>query len=83
MAGFARSLGVGVADIMALRIRYEGQYGALLALLEDEALNSDKSATLIGSYCKGRLELGERLEGDAENAGLTVVFEHDVMSDGE
>lgn len=68
---------------MALRTRYAGQYGALLALLEDEALNSDKSATLIGSYCKGRLELGERLEGDTAEAGLTVVFEHDVISDGE
>lgn len=83
MAGFARALGVGVADIMALGAKYPEQYRAVLAMLEDEALNSDKSATLIASYFKGRLELGERADAERSAPKMTVVFEHDVLSDGE
>lgn len=83
MAGFARTVGVGVADIMALGAKYPEQYRAMLAILEDEALNSDKSATLIASYLKTRLELGERADEERSTPNMTVVFEHDVISDGE
>lgn len=75
---------MGVADISALEGKYPEQYRALLALMEDEALNSDKSSTLINTYFKERLRLGT-VQADEERSepALTVVFEHDVISDGE
>ncbi len=84
IAGLARLLGVGVADISALEGRHPEQYRALLALMEDEALNSDKSSTLINTYFKERLRLGTaQADESSSDAALTVVFEHDVLSDGE
>lgn len=77
-------LGVGVADIKKIESRWPEQYRVLLALFEDEALNSDKSATLINLYIKERLEFGEKKEGGATlpMGDLKVVFEHDAQGDG-
>ena len=59
-------------------------YGALLALFEDEALNSDKSATVLNTYIKERLNYGEKNEGGATLpvGDVRLVFEHDIEEDG-
>jgi len=56
----------------------------MLALFEDEALNSDKNATILNAYIKERLEFGEKKEGGATLpvGDVRLVFEHDVTEDG-
>ena len=84
LAGFCRRLGIGIATLEAVEREYPDQYGALLAILEDEALNSDKSVSLINAYIKERINFKERNEGSASlyDEGIRVVFEHDIIEDG-
>lgn len=67
-----------------VQTKYPEQYGALMALFEDEALNYVKSSTVLNTYIKERLDLGEKKEGDGtgEESGICVVFEHDMSRDG-
>jgi hypothetical protein len=85
IAGFARTLGVGVSTLKKIEAAWPDQYELLLALFEDEALNSDKSATLINVYMKEHLGFGEKKEGDAilPIGDIKVVFEHDIQEDGK
>lgn len=85
IAGFARSLGVGVDTLKKVQRKYSDQYDAVLALFEDEALNSFKSPTVLTAYLKERLEFGEKKEGGATvNAGdIKLIFEHDISEDGK
>ncbi len=80
VAGFCRYMKVGAAELEALRESYPEQYDALLAIFEDEALNSDVSSALIGSYLKKRLGYSEK--DDKEATAISVCFEHDVIADG-
>ena len=60
--------------------------GVILAMLEDEALNSDMAATLISPYLKARLGYGEvrEVKHAAPDTGeVRLVFEHDIYADGE
>ena len=84
LAGFCRRLGVGISGLESVEREYPEQYGALLAILEDEALNSDKSVSLINAYIKERINFKERNEGSASlyDEGIRVVFEHDIIEDG-
>ena len=84
LAGFARKLNVGIATLKKVQGRWPEQYGALLALFEDEALNSDRSATILNSYMKEHLGFGEKKEGDAilPVGDVKLVFEHDISEDG-
>ena len=84
IAGFARTLGIGVGDFIIVEKEWPDQYGAMLALFEDEALNSDKNATLLNSYIKERLKFGEKKEGGASLpvGDIKVIFEHDIAEDG-
>ncbi len=84
IAGFARKLGVGVSSIKNIESRWPDQYGALLAIFEDEALNSDKNATILNTYIKERLNFGEKKEGEATlpMGNVQLVFEHDIGEDG-
>ena len=53
LAGFARSLGVGLGDLEKICGKYPEQYDAVLALLEDEALNCGQSPTEnAGGFCQ-------------------------------
>ena len=79
-AGFCRYMKVGPGELEAVRERYPDQYDALLAIFEDEALNSDVSSALIGSYLKKRLGYSDR---EDRECGVSVCFEHDIISDGE
>lgn len=84
IAGFARFLGVGVSNIKNIESKSPEQYGALLAIFEDEALNSDKNATILNTYIKERLNFGEKKEGSATlpMGDFQLVFEHDIVEDG-
>lgn len=77
-------LGIGVGDFDIVEKEWRDQYGAMLALFEDEALNSDKNATLLNSYIKERLKFGEKKEGGASLpvGDIKVIFEHDIAEDG-
>ncbi len=85
LAGFCRRLGIGTEQIKLLRSEYPEQYGALLSLLEDEALNSSQSATVLTAYMKEHLDFGEKKEGGASfmSGDIKLVFEHDILEDGE
>lgn len=84
LAGFARVLKIGVADFQIVERGWPEQYGAMLALFEDEALNSDKNATVLNTYIKERLKFGEKKEGGAALpvGDIKVIFEHDIAEDG-
>ena len=85
LAGFARTLNVGVSALKELECRWPEQYSLMLALFEDEALNSDKSAALLNAYMKEHFGFGEKKEGDAilPVGDVKVVFEHDLAEDGK
>ncbi len=81
IAGFCRSLGVSVGEFEGLRRSHPDVYGTLCAVFEDEALNSDVPASVLTLYMRGRLDYSEKR--DADDAPVTVVFQHDVLNDGE
>jgi hypothetical protein len=84
LAGFCRFLGVGTGELEMLAAKYPSEHGKILAVLEDEALNSGLSATLISAYLKKRLGYDctpkPLSEGEKQ---LQIRFEHDILKDGE
>ena len=88
MAGFCRWLGGGISLAERLREDDPEGYDLLCATLEDEALNSSVSPTLLSAYLKRRLGYAEKEEGgkrstEAECEQLRLVFDHDIMEDGK
>ena len=57
----------------------------LCSVLEDEALNSSISATLVSAYLKNHFGYGEKPaeKTRVESGDIKLVFEHDILSDGE
>ena len=85
LAGFCRTLGIGVDVFEKEMEAYPEVYGAICAMLEDEALNWEWSATLVSAYLKKRLGYGDKGEEPrsvCESAETRLVFEHDVFEDG-
>ena len=85
VAGFCRFCGIGLSELSEMKKNYPERYSALCFILEDEALNSELSPTLLASYLKKHLDFTERSEDLSEvNAGqLRLIFEHDIEKDGE
>ena len=85
LAGFARMLGVSVSTLKKVNANWPEQYGTMLAILEDEALNAEKSATILNSYLKEHLGFGEKREGDVALpvGNVKLIFEHDISEDGK
>ncbi|MBO5714954.1 MAG: hypothetical protein J6S23_00990 [Clostridia bacterium] len=85
LAGFARMLGVSVATLKKVKANWPEQYGSMLAILEDEAFNAEKSAALLNAYMKEHLGFGERCEGDEvlPVGDVKLIFEHDISEDGK
>ena len=86
LAGFCRTLGTGVDILEGIEREYPEQYGALLALFEDEALNSSQSATVISAYMKEHLGFGEvkkEVSGACISGDVKLIFEHDIYEDGK
>ncbi len=79
VAGFCRFCGVGREDLEALQKRFPREYGALLSIFEDEALNSDVSCSTLAYYMKNFLgsDIGH------EEGVTSVCFEHDILEDGK
>ena len=79
VAGFCRFCGAGREDLENLRESFPREYGALLSVFEDEALNSELSSTTLAYYMKNMLG-----SDGGEDAGMPVIrFEHDILSDGQ
>ena len=86
VAGFCRYLGISRDKYERVSKKYPDEFGELEAILEDEALNSDISASVLTAYLKKRLGYtdSEKKENTELEAGqLRLVFEHDILSDGE
>ena len=87
LAGFCRWTGYGMEAVENLRLTYPEEADYLVAVMEDEALNSPAlSPTVVGAYLKRRLCYGEKGTSPAslaECGEVRLVFEHDIAEDGE
>ena len=86
IASFCRYYGIGNGRYEKLSREYPEEFGLVRAALEDEALNSELSPTLIAAYLKRRLGYDGQTETESNTTGcgsLEVVFEHDILADGE
>ncbi len=87
LAGFCRFLRMGTEDLIELSEEFPAQVAYIYAVLEDEALNSSVSPTLLTAYLKRRLGYdrnGERGERSPCSEALPMIqFEHDIYGDGE
>ena len=89
LAGFGRSLGVGLGELRRLGDRYPAVYDAILAVLEDGALNTEripgKSALLAMTYFRRRLgyETSKQEPKERESKEVRVIFDHDIAEDGK
>ena len=86
LAGFCRYLGISREKYERISKKYPEQFGELEAIFEDEALNSDVSASVLTAYLKRRLGYteGDKSEKTELDTGqMRLIFEHDVFADGE
>ena len=86
VAGFCRYFGIGQGKFDRLAKKYPDEFEKVSAALEDEALNAEISPSLLGVYLKRRLgytDSAESEKSDVEVGQLKLVFEHDIISDGE
>ena len=78
-AGFCRFLGLDRGAFFRLGEEFPTEVGKILAVFEDEALNSELSASVLGLYLRSLLGGDER---EAEESGISVTFDHDILADG-
>jgi hypothetical protein len=83
LAGFCRYLGIGITDLNELSDTHPKEYERIMTVLEDEALNSGLSATLLSAYLKKRLGYDTPSGSVKGSSQLEICFEHDIMEDGE
>lgn len=81
LAGFCRFLGIGTSELKSLIQNYPDVYGRILTVLEDEALNSKLSPTLVSAYLKTRLGY-DASRPQETSSQLEIKFEHDIFEDG-
>ncbi len=85
VAGFCRFTHSTLSDFERLRNTRPEVHGALCAALEDEALNSEMSASILSVYLKLRLGYsGDEKEdtGITDTGQLRLIFDHDAYEDG-
>ena len=86
LAGFCRWAGCGLSEMETLRLTNAEAADYLLAVLEDEALNSPVlSPTVTSAYLKRRLgyaEKGDAAGSQAACGEMRLIFEHDITEDG-
>lgn len=83
IAGFCRYLHIGNAEYEALASKYPEEFDRIRAVFEDEAFNSEVSPTLLSAYLKKRLGYEKSEGSEIYDGQLKVVFEHDIIEDGE
>ena len=82
LAGFCRFIGVSTSELEAFGKSNPSEYGQILTVLEDEALNSGLSPALVSAYLKKRLGYdGAKVQ--ELSSQLEIKFEHDIFEDGE
>ncbi len=85
VAGFCRFLGVTLSDFDRLKSTRPEIHGAICAALEDEALNSQMTATILSIYLKHRLGYSEERHEErsvTDSGQLRLIFDHDAFEDG-
>ena len=88
IAGFGRALGIGLGELERMGEKYPAVYDAVLAVLEDGALNTEripgKSALLAMTYFRRRLgyESIKIAPKGEQDKSIRVVFDHDIEEDG-
>ena len=82
LAGFCGTLGCGTSAVMELQQQYPPLFAYLCAVLEDEALNSTRSPTIVNAYLKEHFGYGEK-PTENEDEALRLIFEHDILEDGQ
>ena len=86
VAGFCRYFGIGQQKFERLSKKYPEEFEKLSAILEDEALNSEISASVLTAYLKKRLGYSDSdkpEKSEIDTGQMRLVFEHDILSDGE
>ena len=85
ICGFFRWLKLSAAALDRLKSFHKDKYRTLLMIFEDEALNSELPPSIISTYMKqsftGRDD-GDPLGSEKEIGPLTLIFDHDIHSDG-
>ena len=84
VAGFCRYFHIGESDLAELEKQYPWAVERLHCVLEDEALNSHLSPTLLSVYLKRRLGYDKTKGESVEEGGeqMQILFEHDAYEDG-
>ena len=84
LAGFCRYVGLGMTELEKLLSEFPRERELFLASLEDEALNSAASPTVVSAYLKRRLGYEKEPCAVRELPNqLKIQFEHDIFKDGE
>ena len=86
VAGFCRYFGIGQQKLERLSKKYPEEFEKLSAILEDEALNSEISASVLTAYLKKRLGYSDSdkpEKSEIDTGQMRLVFEHDILADGE
>ncbi len=83
LAGFCRYLGIATEELEEIASKNPTEYQRILTVLEDEALNSGLSATLLSAYLKKRLGYETPPRHPVAQSQLQICFEHDIFEDGE
>lgn len=83
LAGLCRFLGTGLSDIGVFKAEYPQEFDRLLAIFEDEALNSEVSPTLLSAYMKKRMLYSANEGASLSSEEVRYCFEHDIFADGE
>ena len=86
ICGFFRWLKLSAAALDRLKSLHHEKYRTLLMIFEDEALNSELPPSIISTYMKQSfMRQDEENEGAASRKSLgplTLIFDHDIDSDG-
>ena len=83
LAGFCRYLKTSTEEFEKLSESYPYTYSRILTVLEDEALNSGISTTVISAYLKKRLGYDTGSKRSSAQSQMQISFEHDIFEDGE
>lgn len=83
-AGFCRYVGLSPQGLEAILKDFPVESQRLSVILEDEALNSSVSPTIVSAYLKKRLGYDKEAPvKKAEETQLKITFEHNIFEDGE
>ncbi len=85
IAGFCRYCGIGQEQYERLSKKYVSEFEKLRSIFEDEALNSEISPSILSAYLKRRLGYGDSSneKTEVDTGQLKLIFEHDILLDGE